>query len=73
MGTVDVVIGEVLGVHIKDEFILPNGKLDIVKIRPIGRLGYYDYTTVDSVFEMAIAGENEEVRIGMEGASKKLR
>jgi flavin reductase (DIM6/NTAB) family NADH-FMN oxidoreductase RutF len=73
MGTVDVVIGEVLAVHIQDEFIMPNGKLDIVKIRPIGRLGYYDYTTVDSVFEMAIPGVNEEVRIGMEGASKKLR
>jgi flavin reductase (DIM6/NTAB) family NADH-FMN oxidoreductase RutF len=73
MGTVDVVIGEVLAVHIRDEFIMPNGKLDIVKIRPIGRLGYYDYTTVDSIFEMAIPGVNEEVRIGMEGASKKLR
>jgi len=73
MGTVDVVIGEVLGVHIKDEFILSGGKVDIVKIRPLARLGYYDYSCVDSVFEMAIPGQNEDVRIGMEGASKKLR
>ena len=67
MGTVDVVIGEVLGVHIKDDFIMPDGKLDILKIRPIGRLGYYDYTCVDSIFEMVIPGPNEEVRAGMEG------
>ena len=70
-GTVDVVIGEVLGVHIKDEFIMADGKLDIVKIRPIGRLGYYDYTTVDNVFEMVIPGLNEEVRGGMEGVRKE--
>ena len=67
MGTVDVVIGEVLGVHIRDDFIMPDGKLDILKIRPIGRLGYYDYTCVDSVFEMVIPGLNETVRAGMEG------
>ena len=70
MGTVDVVIGEVLGVHIRDEFILPDGKLDIAKIRPIGRLGYYDYTIVDNIFEMAIPGINEDVRTGMEGVRK---
>ncbi|MCF8062562.1 MAG: flavin reductase family protein [Deltaproteobacteria bacterium] len=73
MGTVDVVIGEVLGVHIKDEFIGADGKVDIVKIRPLARLGYYDYAFVDSVFEMAIPGRDEEVRIGMEGAANKLR
>jgi flavin reductase (DIM6/NTAB) family NADH-FMN oxidoreductase RutF len=71
MGTVDVVIGEVLGVHIKEEFILPDGKLDIAAIRPIGRLGYYDYTIVDNVFEMTIPGLNEEVRSGMEGVRKQ--
>jgi len=70
MGTVDVIIGEVLAVHIKDEFIMPNGKVDIAGIRPIGRLGYYDYTCVDSVFEMIIPGPNEEVRAGMEGVKK---
>ena len=67
MGTVDVVIGEVLGVHIKDEFIMPDGKLDILKMRPIARLGYYDYTCIDIIFEMAIPGSNEDVRSGMEG------
>ena len=70
IGTVDVVIGEVLAVHIKDEFILPDGKLDILGMKPIGRLGYYDYTRVENVFEMAIPGLNEELRAGMEGKAE---
>ncbi len=68
MSTVDVVIGKVIGIHIKDEFITSDGKLNVLKIRPIARLGYYDYTTVESVFEMIIPGPNEKLRSGMEGA-----
>ena len=41
MGTVDTVIG-VIGIHIKDEFIPPGGELNILKIRPLAHLGYYD-------------------------------
>ena len=67
MGTVDIVIGEVIGIHIKEEFIQPDGKLDIPKIRPLARLGYYDYTCVESVFEMTIPGRDEKLRSGMEG------
>jgi flavin reductase (DIM6/NTAB) family NADH-FMN oxidoreductase RutF len=68
MGTADVVIGRVMLVHIRDEVIQPDGRLDILKIRPLGRLGYYDYTTVDSLFEMIIPGENENLLKGLEGA-----
>jgi flavin reductase (DIM6/NTAB) family NADH-FMN oxidoreductase RutF len=67
MGTVDIVIGEVIGIHIKDEFIQPDGKLNILKIRPLARLGYYDYTNIESVFEMIIPGPDEKLRSGMEG------
>jgi flavin reductase (DIM6/NTAB) family NADH-FMN oxidoreductase RutF len=67
IGTVDVVIGEVLAVHIKNEFIKPDGKLDLIRMKPIGRLGYYDFTCVESLFEMVIPGSNEELRAGMEG------
>jgi flavin reductase (DIM6/NTAB) family NADH-FMN oxidoreductase RutF len=73
MGTTDVVIGEVLGIHIQDEYILPNGKIDILTIKPLARLGYYDYTVVESIFEMVIPGTNEDLRAGMEGASTKVR
>jgi len=67
MGTVDIVFGQVIGIHVKDEFIQPDGKLNILKIRPLARLGYYDYTSVESVFEMIIPGPDEKVRSGMEG------
>lgn len=71
MGTVDIVIGRVVGIHIKDEFITAGGKLDIVKIRPLARLGYFDYSTVESIFEMAIPGDNKELLRGLEGAKAK--
>jgi len=67
MGTIDVVIGRVVMVHIDDSVIGKDGKIDVLKIRPIARLGYYDYTTVDSLFEMIIPGENERLIRGMEG------
>lgn len=72
MGSVDIVIGQVIGIHIKDEFIRRDGKLDILKMRPIARLGYYDYTCVESVFQMVIPGPNEDIRAGMEGAANKI-
>ena len=67
IGTVDIIIGLVIGIHIKDEFIQPDGKLNILKIRPIARLGYYDYTSIESIFEMIIPGTDEKLRSGMEG------
>jgi flavin reductase (DIM6/NTAB) family NADH-FMN oxidoreductase RutF len=70
MGTVDVVIGRVVLVHIRDDVIGADGRLDILKIRPLARLGYYDYTAVDSFFEMVIPGGNEDLLIGLEGAAK---
>jgi flavin reductase (DIM6/NTAB) family NADH-FMN oxidoreductase RutF len=70
-GAIDVIIGRVVLVHVKDEVIGPDGRLDIPRIRPLARLGYYDYTSVDSVFEMVIPGNNEQLLAGLEGTSKK--
>jgi len=70
----DIIIGKVVGIHIKDEFILPDGKVDIVGIRPLARLGYSDYTTVDSAFEMrpsTAAGDDGTLDISFEGKSAK--
>ncbi len=72
-GTVYVVIGRVLLVHIKDEVIGPDGRIDIASIKPLARLGYYDYSTVDSVFEMVIPGSNEGLLAGLEGIPPKFR
>lgn len=67
VGTVDVVFAEVVKIHIKDEYIDESGKLDIKKIRPIARLGYWDYTVIDNVFEMQIPMASEEEAAGLEG------
>jgi flavin reductase (DIM6/NTAB) family NADH-FMN oxidoreductase RutF len=69
-----VVIGRVVGVHIRDDALTPDGKLDVLKLRPIARLGYFDYTTVDTVFTMAPSGPNINVHeAGLEGRPKRTR
>ena len=67
MGTVDVVYGQVERIHIKDEVITPEGRLDIPRIQPIARLGYYDYTVVRETFEMRVPGADDDARAGLEG------
>jgi flavin reductase (DIM6/NTAB) family NADH-FMN oxidoreductase RutF len=73
MGTVDIVIGRVIGIHIKDEFIQLDGKLNILKIRPIARLGYYDYTIVETVYEMIPPHIDEKFLSGMEGRKEDVK
>jgi flavin reductase (DIM6/NTAB) family NADH-FMN oxidoreductase RutF len=67
-----VVIGLVVGVHVSDEVITPDGKLDVLKICPLARLGYFDYTTVDSMLAMAPGGPNIQARrSGREGRPRR--
>ena len=66
-GTVDVVYGEVMRIHVNDDVISPDGKIDIARIRPLARLGYYNYTTVTEVFEMRIPGATGAAADGLEG------
>jgi len=46
-----LVIGEVLGIHIDDR-ILKDGRVDVLAFRPVARLGYSEYTTVDNKWSM---------------------
>ena len=62
-----VVVGRVLGIHIDDSIITASGKLDMVKARPLARMGYLDYTSVTEVFEMRPANTSENSVIGMSG------
>ena len=75
-GTVDIIIGKVVGVHIADEVIGPDGKIDMMKIKPLARMGYSDYTCVEHVFEIPpsdLAGPLSDVdRGGLEGATGKM-
>lgn len=50
----DLVIGRVVMIHIDENVVAPDGKLDILKLRPLSRLGYADYTSVTELFEMSI-------------------
>ncbi|NLE11387.1 MAG: flavin reductase family protein [Actinobacteria bacterium] len=68
VGSVDMVVGRVVTIHIKDEALDADGCLDLVKIRPLARVGYFGYTTIDSVFEMVIPGKSDELLRGLEGA-----
>jgi flavin reductase (DIM6/NTAB) family NADH-FMN oxidoreductase RutF len=47
-----LIIGRVDAVHIDDAALTSDGRLDLLKIRPIARLGYKDYTAIDSIFQM---------------------
>lgn len=73
MGSVDVVIGRVIGVHI-DPAILTDGKIDLAKVQPIARCGYHEYVVVrgDAVFEMIIPGDPKQL-VGLEGNSAKSK
>jgi hypothetical protein len=60
MGSVDVVIGKVVGIHIAEE-VLTEGK-----VMPIARCGYYEYAVIrgDAVFEMVVPG-GPEMLVGL--------
>ncbi|MEL6979443.1 MAG: flavin reductase family protein [Pseudomonadota bacterium] len=47
----DLLIGEVVGVHI-DEASIRDGRVDVTLYQPLARLGYMDYAKVSEVFEM---------------------
>jgi len=62
-----VVVGRVVGIHIDDSVITASGKLDMIKVRPLARMGYFDYTSVTEVFEIRPTGTTEANVIGMSG------
>lgn len=48
-----MVLGQVVGVHLDDSFILPDGRVDTIAMRPVLRGGYLDeYTVADNLFRM---------------------
>lgn len=67
VGTVDIVFATVETIHIDDQVIRPDGRLDITRIQPIARLGYFDYTVVRETFEMRVPGADLDAQLGLEG------
>jgi flavin reductase (DIM6/NTAB) family NADH-FMN oxidoreductase RutF len=71
VGSVDVVFGRAVAIHIDDQYIGKDGRIDIVAIRPLARVGYHDYTSVEQVFTMTPRGS--PVRLaGLEGSPEKM-
>jgi flavin reductase (DIM6/NTAB) family NADH-FMN oxidoreductase RutF len=68
-GWVDVVYGEVMRIHVDDAMVTPQGKLDYARIRPLARMGYYDYAAISETFEMRIPGASSAAADGLEGKS----
>jgi len=67
--SVDLVIGRVEHVHVDDAVLDAAGRLDLLKVRPIARLGYHDYTCVDNVFEMVPPGASAAELAGLAGVT----
>jgi len=40
-----------VGIHI-DESVLVDGRVDMKRLQPVGRLGYLDYVVVNEIFSM---------------------
>ena len=55
-----MVIGRVVQIHIADEVITAEGTIDMKKLRPVARLGYYDYTIVEpeNIFQVKTPGDD---------------
>jgi flavin reductase (DIM6/NTAB) family NADH-FMN oxidoreductase RutF len=58
-----LVIGCVVAVHIDDAALTPDGRIDVARLRPIARLGYKDYVSVDSIFQMEKRTPEDVVRV----------
>jgi flavin reductase (DIM6/NTAB) family NADH-FMN oxidoreductase RutF len=66
VASVDIVFAQVEMIHIDDAVIRSDGRLDVAAIRPIARLGYFDYTVVDHIFEMRVPGADMAAQAGLE-------
>jgi len=54
VGNSDIVIGRVVGIHIKGEYITGDGLFDVLKAAPIARNGYRQYTHINQVWNMDV-------------------
>jgi flavin reductase (DIM6/NTAB) family NADH-FMN oxidoreductase RutF len=48
-----IVIGRVVYIHVAENVLLGEDKIDLAKLKPIGRLAGGDYTRVTDIFQMA--------------------
>ncbi|MDP3619764.1 MAG: flavin reductase family protein [Ramlibacter sp.] len=51
-----MVIGRVVGIYIDDKALAEDGRLDVLRVKPLARLGYTDYSSIDSLFTVTPQG-----------------
>lgn len=49
----EILIAQVVGVHIDPHALTPDGRIDIARIRPMARLGYRDYADIRHIYELS--------------------
>jgi flavin reductase (DIM6/NTAB) family NADH-FMN oxidoreductase RutF len=47
-----LVMGQVIGIHIDDDFIDDKGIVQVTRMKPLARCGYQDYSVLDEVFAL---------------------
>lgn len=62
-----LVIGQVVHVHVDDEVLIDNDKIDLARLRPIGRLAGSQYCRVTDIFELTRLPS----QIGREGDGRR--
>lgn len=67
VGTIDIVFAKVERIHIDNNVLTPDGRLDIPRIKPIARMGYFDYTVVTDTFEMQVPNADPAEAYGLAG------
>ncbi len=60
----DILIGDVVGVHIDDAYIT-DGLVDTAKMRVLARLGYNDYAVIENVLSMPRLNATELAAMGI--------
>ncbi|QSZ31896.1 hypothetical protein DSL72_001465 [Monilinia vaccinii-corymbosi] len=53
VGHSDIVIGRVVGIHVRGDFgLMVQWLFDVLKAAPLARLGYHQYTAINNIFDM---------------------
>lgn len=49
----DLLVGQVVGIHIDDDVLTEDGRIDILRLQPLARMGYRDYTDIRHIYELS--------------------
>lgn len=48
-----LIVARIEAIHLRDDCMTQDGRFDVTRYRPLTRLGYSDFASIDSVFRMA--------------------